>query len=142
MTDSSPQDKGKFSEFQNQELEKEFLSNMYLDQNQISNLAEKIHLEESVVTTWLKNRRNQNFSDNFCEHSKVNNNQSHQVKSILYLKQKAGPQLFHFLCITQTSKSNGPIAVFRCKMAFLKSKFKDDPVRVQRHAVSHFKGLE
>ena len=44
--------------------------------------------------------------------------------------------------ITQTSKSNGPIAVFRCKMAFLKSKFKDDPVRVQRHTVPHFKGLE
>ncbi len=43
---------------------------------------------------------------------------------------------------TQTSKSNGPIAVFRCKMAFLKSKFKDDPVRVQRHTVPHFKDLE
>ena len=43
---------------------------------------------------------------------------------------------------TQTSKSNGPIAVFRCKMAFLKSKFKDDPVRVQRSTVPHFKDLE
>ena len=44
--------------------------------------------------------------------------------------------------LTQTSKSNGPIAVFMSKMAFLKSKFKDDPVRVQRHTVHHFKGLE
>ena len=33
-------------------------------------------------------------------------------------------------------------AVFRCKTAFLKSKFKDDPVRVQRHTVPHFKDLE
>ena len=33
-------------------------------------------------------------------------------------------------------------AVFRCKTAFLKSKFKDDPVRVQRHTVLHLKDLE
>ena len=33
-------------------------------------------------------------------------------------------------------------ADFLYKTAFLKSKFKDDPVRVQRHTVSHFKGLE
>ena len=59
---------------------------------------------------------------------------------------------FKFFCIsccnfiglfngTQTSKSNGPIAVFMSKMAFLKSKFKDDSVRVQRRTVPHFKGL-
>ncbi len=33
------------------------------------------------------------------------------------------------------------VALFRYKMAFLKSKFKDDPVRVQGHNVPHFKGL-
>ena len=38
--------------------------------------------------------------------------------------------------------SQGIGAVFRCKMAFLKSKFKDDHVRVQRHTVPHFKDLE
>ena len=27
-------------------------------------------------------------------------------------------------------------------MAFLKSIFKDDPVRVQRHTVPHFKGID
>ena len=44
--------------------------------------------------------------------------------------------------LTQTDKKNGILALFRCKMAFLKSKFKDDPVRVQRHTVPHFKDLE
>ena len=33
-------------------------------------------------------------------------------------------------------------ADFLYETAFLKSKFKDDPVRVQRHNVPHFKGLE
>ena len=33
-------------------------------------------------------------------------------------------------------------ADFLYKTAFLKSKFKDDPVRVQLHNVPHFKGLE
>ena len=33
-------------------------------------------------------------------------------------------------------------ADFLYKTAFLKSKFEDDPVRVQRHNVPHFKGLE
>ena len=39
-------------------------------------------------------------------------------------------------------KKNGILAPFSHKMAFLKSKFKDDPVRVQWHNVPHFKGLE
>ena len=43
---------------------------------------------------------------------------------------------------TMGDKKNAILALFRCKMAFLKSKFKDDPVRVQRHTVRHFKDLE
>ena len=43
---------------------------------------------------------------------------------------------------THKDKSNGIVALFSHKMAFLKSKFKDDPVRVQRHTVHHFKDLE
>ena len=43
---------------------------------------------------------------------------------------------------TPGDKKNGILALFRCKMAFLKSKFKDDPVRVQRSTVPHFKDLE
>ena len=43
---------------------------------------------------------------------------------------------------THKDKSNGILALFRCKMDFLKLKFKDDPVRVQRHTVPHFKDLE
>ena len=43
---------------------------------------------------------------------------------------------------TVGDKKNGIFALFRCKMAFLKSKFEDDPVRVQRHNVPHFKDLE
>ena len=35
-----------------------------------------------------------------------------------------------------------PLADFLYKTAFLKSKFKDDPVRVHGHNVPHFKGLE
>ena len=43
---------------------------------------------------------------------------------------------------TVGDKKNGILALFSHKMAFLKSKFKDDPVRVQRHTVRHFKDLE
>ena len=43
---------------------------------------------------------------------------------------------------TVRQKNIRTVAVFSCKMAFLKSKFKDDPVRVQRHTVPHFKDLE
>ena len=43
---------------------------------------------------------------------------------------------------TERRKNRGTFAVFSHKMAFLKSKFKDDPVRVQRHTVPHFKDLE
>ena len=43
---------------------------------------------------------------------------------------------------THKDKSNGIVALFSHKMAFLESKFKDDPVRVQRHTVRHFKDLE
>ena len=43
---------------------------------------------------------------------------------------------------TVGDKKNGILAIFSHKMAFLKSKFKDDPVRVQRHTVRHFKDLE
>ena len=43
---------------------------------------------------------------------------------------------------TPGDKKNGILALFIHKMAFLKSKFKDHPVRVQRHTLSHFKDLE
>ena len=43
---------------------------------------------------------------------------------------------------TVGDKKNGILALFRCKMAFLKSKFNDDPVLVQRHTVPHFLDLE
>ena len=39
-------------------------------------------------------------------------------------------------------KISGRFADFLYKTAFLKSKFEDDPVRVQRHNVPHFKDLE
>ena len=39
-------------------------------------------------------------------------------------------------------KVSGHFADFLYKTAFLKSNFEDDPVRVQRRNVSHFKGLE
>ena len=38
-------------------------------------------------------------------------------------------------------KISGRFADFLYNTAFLKSKFEDDPVRVQRHNVPHFKGL-
>ena len=47
-----------------------------------------------------------------------------------------------FLIDTAPNENSRTVAVFRCKMAFLKSKFKDDPVRVQRRAVPHFKDFE
>ena len=47
-----------------------------------------------------------------------------------------------FFKTTERRKNRGTFAVFSHKMAFLKSKFKDDPVRVERHTVLHFKGLE
>ena len=51
-------------------------------------------------------------------------------------------KLFLTLYITERRKNRGTFAVFSHKMAFLKSKFKDDPVRVQRHTVRHFKDFE
>ena len=39
-------------------------------------------------------------------------------------------------------KIAAPLADFLYKTAFLKSKFEDDPVRVQKHNVPHFKDLE
>ncbi len=67
-----------------------------------------------------------------------------QVNGFLNFQLKS----FEMIKIDQTRKNTvrqkniRTVAVFRCKMAFLKSKFKDDPVRVQRHTVSHFKGLD
>ena len=58
-----------FSDFQKQELEKEFVSNKYLDQEETSDLAKKLDLEESKVTTWFKNRRNQIFSNDVTENN-------------------------------------------------------------------------
>merc|ERR1712015_390938 len=50
--------------------------------------------------------------------------------------------LFHIYTDGHKSGHRSPfLRCFSCKTAFLKSKFKDDPVRVQRHTVSHFKGL-
>ena len=43
---------------------------------------------------------------------------------------------------TVPRKSLGTFGLFSHKMAFLKSKSKDDLVRVQRHTVRHFKDLE
>ena len=58
-----------FSDFQKQELEKEYVSNKYLDQEETSELAKKLNLDESKVTTWFKNRRNQIFSNDVTEHT-------------------------------------------------------------------------
>ena len=58
-----------FSDFQKQELEKEYVSNKYLDQEETSDLAKKLNLEESRITTWFKNRRNQIFSNDVTEHN-------------------------------------------------------------------------
>ena len=49
---------------------------------------------------------------------------------------------FQVLLYTVPRKSLGTFGLFSHKMAFLKSKFKDDLVRVQRHTVRHFKDLE
>ena len=43
---------------------------------------------------------------------------------------------------TQTDRYNDTVALFRCKMPFLKWIFEADPVEVQIRTVSHFKGLE
>ena len=43
---------------------------------------------------------------------------------------------------TQVDRENRTVALFRCKMAFLKWTFEADPVGVQKRTVSHFKGLE
>ena len=60
------------------------------------------------------------------------------IDKLLTLEIAAGRALFN----THKDKSNGIVALFSHKMAFLKSKFKDDPVRVQRHTVRHFKDFE
>ena len=44
--------------------------------------------------------------------------------------------------IHSLKKVSGHFANFLYKTAFLKSKFEDDPVRVQKRNISHFKGLE
>ena len=70
---------------------------------------------------------------------------------ILYYDATSTCRLAHYfyaICLHQFTNLNTysetkkypPICVFRCKTAFLKSKFKDDPVRVQRHTVPHFNG--
>ena len=43
---------------------------------------------------------------------------------------------------TQMDRENRTVALFRCKMAFLKWTFEADPVGVQKRTVSYFKGLE
>ena len=50
----------------------------------------------------------------------------------------------HFIKLELHSpkKVSGHFADFLYKTVFLKSKLKDDPVRVQKRTVSHFKGLE
>ena len=58
-----------FSDFQKQELEKEYESNKYLDQEETSELAKKLNLDESKITTWFKNRRNQIFSNDVTENN-------------------------------------------------------------------------
>merc|ERR1712015_300856 len=51
--------------------------------------------------------------------------------------------LFHIYTDGHKSGHRSPfLRCFSCKTAFLKSKFKDDPVRVQRHTVRHFKDFE
>ena len=63
--------------------------------------------------------------------------------SITALTQFANPKsCFKTFLYTERRKNRGTFAVFSHKMAFLKSKFKDDPVRVQRHTVRHFKDFE
>ena len=39
-------------------------------------------------------------------------------------------------------RENPTVAIFRCKMAFLKWMFEANPVGVQKRTVSHSKGLE
>ena len=48
----------------------------------------------------------------------------------------------NFFIYTLPQKISGHFADFLYKTAFLKSKFEDDPVRVQKHNVPHFKDLE
>ena len=46
-----------------------------------------------------------------------------------------------FLCLLphiQMDRENRTVALFRCKMAFLKWTFEADPVSVQKRTVSHF----
>ena len=54
-------------------MEKEFVSNKYLDQEETSDLAKKLNLDESKVTTWFKNRRNQIFSNDLDFNVKIDN---------------------------------------------------------------------
>ena len=73
-------------------------------------------------------------------------------KAVLQLKHLKKGLLYPDLCpsvyvnkikgFTVPRKSLGTFGLFSHKMAFLKSKFKDDLVRVQRHTVRHFKDLE
>ena len=53
----------------------------------------------------------------------------HVERSLLWLDVHSGKKILE------------RFADFLYKTAFLKSKFKDDPVRVERHNVSHFKGM-
>ena len=55
-----------YSDIEKQEmLEKEYQANKYLDENEISDLATKLGMNDSEVTEWFKNRRTQKVSDNF-----------------------------------------------------------------------------
>ena len=66
---AKPKKRKDFSDFQTQELEKEYISNKYLDQEETSELAKKLNLDESKITTWFKNRRNQIFSNDVTENN-------------------------------------------------------------------------
>ena len=56
---------------------------------------------------------------------------------------KISMQYEKFILSTQTDKKNGILALFRCKMAFLKwTWWPIQYIGVQKRTVSHLKGLE
>ena len=55
-----------YSDIEKQEmLEKEYQANKYLDENEISDLANKLGMNDTEVTAWFKDRRTQKVSSNF-----------------------------------------------------------------------------
>ncbi len=71
------------------------------------------------------------------------NLKTHQRRTLyLYPFSNGGRSPEPWVVVHWDEKVSERFADFLYKTAFLKSKFRDDPVRVERRTVSHFKDLE